>query len=215
MSLSNTVLRTHVRLSICILIGAASFFLTHFDSLVTQALVAWNVGVWLYLLSVWILMLRANSADVRRRAEADDENAEAVLVLVCIAAVASLVAIVLELAVTKSAVAQDRWWHYAFTGVTVLGSWFLIGTIFTLHYARVFYSAPDHKPALIFPGKEAQPDYWDFLYFAFTISVAVQTSDVAVTTRAMRKVVLAHSVIGFLFNTAILGFSINIAAGLM
>jgi uncharacterized membrane protein len=58
------------------------------------------------------------------------------------------------------------------------------------------------------------PNYWDFLYFSFTIGVAVQTADVGVATREIRKIVLAQSLIGFVFNTAILGFSINIAAGL-
>ena len=58
------------------------------------------------------------------------------------------------------------------------------------------------------------PDYWDFLYFSFTLNVAVQTADVSIATREMRKAVLGHSLLGFLFNTAVLGFTINIAAGL-
>jgi len=61
----------------------------------------------------------------------------------------------------------------------------------------------------------AAPDYWDFLYFSFTIAAAAQTSDVSVVTRSMRKVVLSHSVLGFLFNAAIIGMSINVAAGLI
>jgi uncharacterized membrane protein len=86
--------------------------------------------------------------------------------------------------------------------------------IFSLHYARLFYTWRGKDPALRFADGELNPDYWDFLYFSFTISVAVQTSDVGVATRSLRKVVLAQSLIGFLFNTSILGFSINIAAGL-
>lgn len=66
-----------------------------------------------------------------------------------------------------------------------------------------------------FADNERNPDYWDFHYFSFTISVAVQTSDVGVGGRGMRRVVLAHSLVGFVFNTAILGFTINIAAGLL
>ncbi|MFX7731916.1 DUF1345 domain-containing protein, partial [Acinetobacter baumannii] len=65
-----------------------------------------------------------------------------------------------------------------------------------------------------FPDGIRNPGYWDFLYFAFTISVAVQTSDVAVASRALRTSVLAHSLICFVFNAAIIGLSINIAAGL-
>ena len=77
------------------------------------------------------------------------------------------------------------------------------------------YNADRDDPPLKFPGDTAQPDYWDFLYFSFTLSAAVQTSDVAVQQTAMRKVVLAHTVMGFLFNAVILGMSINIAASLI
>jgi uncharacterized membrane protein len=108
----------------------------------------------------------------------------------------------------------DRVLHYAFTGMTIIGSWLLTGVIFSLHYARLFYTHRGKDSALRFADGEQNPDYWDFLYFSFTISVAVQTSDVGVATRQLRKVALAQSLIGFLFNTAILGFSINIAAGL-
>ena len=105
--------------------------------------------------------------------------------------------------------------RYGFTGVTVIGSWLLIGMIFSVHYARLFYTWDGKEPALRFAEGLKKPDYWDFLYFSFTIGVAVQTADVGVATRDIRKIVLAQSLIGFVFNTAILGFSINIAAGLV
>jgi uncharacterized membrane protein len=77
------------------------------------------------------------------------------------------------------------------------------------------YRSPPARRALRFPDNEQHPDYWDFLYFSFTIAVAAQTSDVIVMTRAMRKTVLAQSILGFIFNAAILGLSINIAAGMV
>ncbi|MCJ1888126.1 DUF1345 domain-containing protein [Pseudomonas sp. LA21] len=179
-----------------------------------RVLVGWNCMAWLYVLLIGWLAWRADPQEVRRLAEIEDENAEAVLVLISVAALASLVAIVFELAAAGHADGGEKLWRYAFTASTVLGSWFLIGMVFTMHYARMFYACSG-EPALRFPDGEASPDYWDFLYFSFTLSVAVQTSDVAVASRAMRKVVLAHSVIGFLFNTAILGLAINLGAGLI
>jgi uncharacterized membrane protein len=68
---------------------------------------------------------------------------------------------------------------------------------------------------LLFPGDGQHPDYWDFLYFAFTIAVAAQTADVAVTGHSMRKAVLAQSVLSFLFNVTIIGLSINVMASLI
>ena len=184
-------------------------------NLVTRALTGWNAAVWSYLCLMGWMMLRATPAQARSIAEQEDESAVAVLVILSIAAAISLLAIVVELAATKQLSARERVFHYVFTGATILGSWFLVGTIFAFHYAHLFYRAPQDHRALAFPDHECHPDYWDFLYFSFTIAVAVQTSDVTVMNRTTRKAVLAQSVLSFLFNAAILGLSINIAAGLV
>jgi uncharacterized membrane protein len=210
--------QTHPRLSIAVALGItagiASAFLAPHITLITKSLIAWNVGVWIYLILIMLRTSRSKAEDVKRIAEIEDENAGLVLVMVCVAAIASLAAIVLELSGAKAMLPGDKALHYAFTGLTIVGSWLITGVIFSLHYARLFYTWHGKEPALRFADGELNPDYWDFLYFSFTLSVAVQTSDVGVATRALRKVVLAQSLIGFVFNTAILGFSINIAAGL-
>lgn len=215
MSVARHIVQVHPRLLIAIAVGIAAGLLIPVGNWVTQCLVGWNAGVWTYLLTIWLMMLRADAQDAKRLAETEDESAQLVLGMVCVAAIASLLAILLELA---GAGHDDggRLWRYACTGATVFGSWLLIGTIFTLHYARLFYAEDDDPQALPlrFADGQVTPDYWDFLYFAFTISVAVQTSDVGVATRALRKAVLAHSMICFVFNAAIIGLSINIAAGL-
>jgi uncharacterized membrane protein len=183
--------------------------------LITRLLTSWNIAVWSYLILMAWLMLRASHARVRKIAEQEDESAALILGVLSIGAVLSLAAITIELATLKDLPAGLRIGRYAFTAATVMGSWFLLGVAFTLHYAHLFYrSACDALP-LQFPGKEVNPDYWDFLYFSFTIAVAAQTSDVCVQTRAMRKVVLVQSVLSFLFNVAILGMSINIAASMV
>jgi uncharacterized membrane protein len=184
-------------------------------STVTRTLSAWNFGVWAYLLLIALLMLRANHHQVRKIAEQEDETAVAVVTTISFAAILSLAAIVIELGNIKGLPPHDRMLHYALVAATLIGSWFLVGVIFTLHYAHMYYSAAaEHRP-LVFPGEAQNPDYWDFLYFSFTIAVAVQTSDVSLQTRSMRKAVLAQSVLSFFFNTAIIGLTINLAAGLI
>lgn len=217
MSIVRHIVQIHPRLVVAIVIGALGYTLWPSGAVVTRLLAGWNVGVWCYLLSMWFKMAGAHATDVKRLAESEDESAQLVLVMICTAALASLAAIIVELTGAAHRQGQYQLWCYVFTAGTVLGSWFLIGTIFTLHYARLFYNAGTDSAELPlrFADGEKNPDYWDFLYFSFTISVAVQTSDVSVATRALRKTVLAHSVIGFLFNAAILGLSINIAAGLV
>ncbi len=207
--------RSHPRLSIATLLGLLGGLLIPADNLIQRILLGWNIGVWLYLVLVLWLTWRATPDKVRRVAGIEDENAGMVLFTVSVAAIASLAAVTLELAASRGLEGAARALHYGFTGLTVAGSWLLIGTIFSLHYARLFYLTDQHEPPLRFADAERHPDYWDFHYFAFTLNVAVQTSDVGVAGRSLRRVVLAHSLVSFVFNTAILGFTINIAAGLL
>lgn len=207
--------RSHPRLSIAALAGLASAWFIPGADTIQRVLAGWNIGVWLYLLLVLWLTCQATPEKVRTVARVEDENAGLVLFTVCTAAIASLAAVTLQLASSRGLQGTDQALHYLYTGLTIAGSWLLIGCIFSLHYARLFYTGEGDEPALRFADGERNPDYWDFHYFSFTLSVAVQTSDVGVSGRGMRRVVLAHSLVGFVFNTAILGFTINIAAGLL
>lgn len=207
--------RTHPRLSIAALVGITGAWLIPAADIIQHILAGWNLGVWLYLVLVLWLTCRATPDRVRNVAQVEDENAGLVLFTVSIAAVASLAAVTLQLVSSRGLQGNALALHYLYTGLTVAGSWLLIGCIFSLHYARLFYTGNGREPVLRFADGECNPDYWDFHYFSFTISVAVQTSDIGVAGRGMRRVVLAHSLIGFIFNTAIIRFTINIAAGLL
>ncbi len=181
----------------------------------THTLVGWNVATWFYLAVIWIMMIRADEEDVRDFAARQDESAYVVLSAVSLAAVMSLAAIVLELATAKAGAIHHPF-HIALTAATVIGSWFLIPTVFGLHYAHFYYLTDTVKaPPLIFPEKGLKPDYWDFMYFSFTIAVASQTAEIAPGNRSMRKAVLAQAVLSFFFNASILALSINIGASLV
>jgi len=205
------------RLAAALLLGlGAAIAMPGVERLVTRCLIGWNVAVWSYLVLMGWLMMRASPARVRAIAEREDPSAVVVLALLSVTAIASLAAIVAELAAVKGEPFGERLVHDAFTGSTLLGSWLMLHTLFTFHYAHVFYRAATGARPLRFPDDTTgDPDYWDFLYFSFTIAVAAQTSDVIVTSSSMRKAVLAQSVLGFFFNVAIIGMSINVAAGLI
>lgn len=201
------------RLSIAFTLGIAAAYLMPIQSgYVARMLVGWNVMTWSYLLLVGWLMMHANNQQVRTIAVREDQTAFAVLAIMSVAAVTSIVAIVFELSTARQLSMSQRAFHYLLTASTVVSSWGLVGTMFTFHYAVLFYTSPAQARALAFPDRETRPDYWDFLYFSFTVAVAAQTSDVAVMSRAARKAVLAQSVLSFFFNAAILGLSVNIAA---
>lgn len=201
------------RLSMTALGGLIAFLcLPNTLFVVTKALISWNIAVWCYLALMAWLMMRADQAEVQEIAQREDEGAVSVLLVLSLAASAGLIAIIWELRHQQGFSAQEKIFDDLLTVITVLGSWLLVATIFTFHYALLFYLAPKESPPLRFPDNEKLPNYWDFLYFSVTIAVAAQTSDVVVMSRAMRKVVMAQALLSFFFNAAILGFSINIAA---
>jgi uncharacterized membrane protein len=194
---------------------AVATFLPWHPDMVTRLLIGWNIATWCYLGLMGWVMTHATSQQVRGIAEKEDEAALILLTVLSTAAFASLVAIVLELTTIKGLSAEVRVVHYLLTTATVLGSWFFMGTLFTFHYARMFYQDETGKPPLYFPEGKLDPDYWDFLYFSFTIAAASQTGDVNLMSPAIRKAALVQMVLSFFFNVSVLGLSINIAAGLI
>ncbi len=205
----------HQRLILCAVAGCiAGLAWPDVQSPLSRALIGWNVLAWLYLVWVAVTLARADAGHIKRLALAQAESAAVVLTVVVVASIASLVAVVFELLQAKAAGPHHAAGHLAFAFVTVLGSWLLLPTLFALTYAAAYYGR-DPDAGLQFPGSTStfEPDHTDFLYFSFTIAVTAQTSDVAISTRQMRRLVLFQSVLSFVFNTTILAFSINAAAG--
>ena len=210
-------LLAHRRLLLCAIAGAlVGFFWPGIDSGLARALVGWNVLVWLYLLWVAVALAGADSGHIKRLALAQAESAAIALAIVVAAAMMSLVVLVFELLAAKAAGPQHMLPHLVFAFASVLGSWLLLPTLFALTYASAYYG-PDPDRGLAFPEspKGFEPDHTDFLYFSFTIAVASQTSDVVLRSTAVRRTALAQSVLSFFFNVAVLGLSVNIAAGLV
>lgn len=206
----------HRRLLICLAAGAvAAIAVPGIHTVLTRALIGWNVLVWLYLAWVAVGIRQAEKGHLQKLAIAQGESAPVVLTVVVVASIVSLVAVLLEILAAKSAAPHEALWHVVLAAFTVVGSWLLLPTLFGLTYASQYYGA-EPGLGLMFPGATAkfEPDHTDFLYFSFTIAVASQTADVAVTTREMRRLVVVQSVLSFVFNTTILAFSINAAAGM-
>jgi len=204
------------RLSLSIVVGIILFlFLPMTMARETRALIAWDIGAGLYLGLAWIMMTQSDIDHMRRSARHQDDGAEAVLALTLIAAIASLAAIILELAGVKHYQPQERSLHLILAGLTILCSWCLVHTTFALHYAHEFYDihADPLQPRLDFPGN-LHPDYLDFLYFSFVIGTTSQTADVSMTSSAMRRIGLVHCIVSFFFNTTLLALTINIAASM-
>jgi uncharacterized membrane protein len=209
-------LKLRPRLYVAAALGVVVFVaIPDVDSWVTRALLGWNVGVWFYLVSMGWLMLRADHTHLKRLALAQSQGAPVVLGVVISAAVASVVAMVFELATLKGLGVRHGLPHVLFSLSTVVGAWLLLPTVFTLNYASIYYRQGTGC-GLNFPEQSDtfKPDYLDFLYFSLTVAATSQTSDVTISSRPMRKLVLLQALLSFAFNTVILAMCINIAAGL-
>ena len=188
----------------------------------TRFLIDWNVGVWLYFVAVGVMIAGASPQSMRRRAKISDEGSFLILVFTSLAALASIVAIVAQLAAVKNLTGTLKGLHVGLAGLTIVSAWLFIHLTFALHYAHEYFDEWESRPGapladrggLIFPRTD-MPDYYDFLYFSYVIGVACQTADVDISSAEMRRTALVHGVLAFFFNSAVLALTINIAAGLI
>ena len=210
-----TVLVKHLRLWVSTAAGTALFFfLPHTWTQLSRLLVCWNFGVVLFMVLLFAYLSRLSAQQLDANYRDEDESAPVILTAVVLAAMLSLVAILEPLASLKSVSGAERVGHFALAAVTLVDSWLLVPAMFTTHYADTFYSVDAlHRP-LRFP-ETALPTFWDFAYFSFTISAACQTADVSTLNASIRRLVLGHTLVSFLFNASILGFAINVTAGLI
>lgn len=205
----------HPRLWIAAAVGCGVYFLLPgIWPPLMRVLVAWNCAVVLFLGLIYFWMTRLTAGQLCLRYVEEDESAPVILVAVILAALLSLVAIVQPLATMKQVTGSERVAHFVIAAATLCNSWVLVPTMFTTHYADMYYSAKEEERPLRFPHTP-MPVFWDFAYFSFTIAAACQTSDVSTADAHIRRVVTAHTLISFLFNASILGFAINVTAGLI
>jgi uncharacterized membrane protein len=182
---------------------------------ISRVLTGWNGAILILVPLTYFRMRVLDARQLRARYQEEDPTAPVIIIVVVAAALLSVAAIVALLATLKHADPADRAAHLVLATMTIASSWLLVHTMFALHYADIYYSvAEDKPPPLLFP-ETREPLFWDFLYFSYTIGVACQTADVATTQTGIRRTVTVHSIIAFAFNLAILGWAINVTAGLL
>jgi uncharacterized membrane protein len=207
------------RLFVGLLAGIAAFFAMPGEiGRVTRWVVAWDVGVVVYLIAVALLFGAERISRMAEDAARQQEGEWTIFALTMATVVFSFVAIFGEFAMLKDAKAAEKTLRITLVAVTLFASWLMTHTTFALRYAHEFYSrapgAKDIDGGLEFPG-EKRPDYLDFMYFALVLGMTFQVSDVQITARKFRRLATVHGLLGFLFNTIILALSVNIAAGLL
>jgi uncharacterized membrane protein len=156
-----------------------------------------------------------DGATLREKGRDDDEPAPVILAVTLLAVAASVATLFFALNGKPADLSKVA---LAFASV-VLG-WMTIHTMFALHYAHLYWRPGEQAQAndarrggLDFPETE-EPGAYDFLYFSLVIGMTAQTSDVAITTTAMRKLNLLHAVVSFFFNTVLVAAAVNAVVSL-
>jgi uncharacterized membrane protein len=206
----------HIKLWVATLVGIVVVVALPSRWLViSRVLTGWNAAMFILVPLTYIRMRHLDARQLRAHYEEEDPTAPVIVVFVITAALLSVAAIVALLSTLKQVAPAERVAHLALASMTIVNSWLLVHTMFTLHYADIYYSVAEDAPAPLSFPETRQPLFWDFVYFSFTIGVACQTADVATTQTGIRRTVTVHSIIAFVFNLVILGFALNVLAGLL
>ena len=174
-------------------------------------MIGFDIAAVIFLISVLPLLRNSNAEEMREASRRNDANRAMLLVITAATSIAVLAAVMGEL----GAEGPPKGLTIALVVATLVLTWTFGNTVFALHYAHLFYLAGDNGKdgaGLDFAGTD-EPEYWDFVYFAFTLGMTFQTSDTGVETTQMRKVALGHSMIAFVFNLGIVAFTINVLGG--
>jgi uncharacterized membrane protein len=174
--------------------------------------IAFDFAALVFLLSLAPLMRACEAAEIRKHSRENDAYRVLVLVLTSLVTFTVMAAISGEL---KGAQAGDIGALAKLLG-TLLLAWLFANSVFALHYAHLYYSrepgSGKDMAGLDFPATKT-PDYRDFAYFAFTLGMTFQTSDVAIIAPRIRHVALLHSFVAFVFNIGVIAFTINTLGG--
>jgi uncharacterized membrane protein len=192
-------------------------------ALVLLMLVAWQlavVGGWdaaavAFLATVWPIIARADSVHAQQLSAREDQTRGAATALLIGASVASLLGVAFALGLAGRQSDTRQLLLIAAALLTVTLSWTVINTVYTLRYAHLHFASTAEGIAFGDAGGQERPDYRDFAYIAFTIGMTYQVSDTTVRDRRIRRTVLSHAILSYVFGVVIVAGSVNLIAGLV
>lgn len=181
------------------------------------ALCGWDATALMFLATVGHIILRADAPRTAKLAVSEDVNRDLARLLLLAASCVSLGAVGLVLRSAGDESGTDRIVMITVAALTIVISWTVVNTVYTLRYADLYYSAP--AVGLVdFGGTDAErepPEYRDFAYLAFTVGMTYQVSDTNLRNRALRRSVLSHALLAYVYGVVIVSTVVNIVAGLL
>ena len=217
-SISLAKLNAVHRVSIDLVVGILSYFICTWIGIkpITAIMLAWDIFSFLMIAIAWFMFFNVPKSKMSMLAQREDESRTVIFFIVLASVLISLFGILLMGTVEEKYITKDIHEMVSMMGVAL--SWFLLHTIFTLHYAHQYYDDDHQRKGVSSKGinfpEEDNPDYLDFAYFAFVLGMTFQVSDVTISAQKIRRLALLHGIIAFLYNTIIVALTINIIAGL-
>jgi uncharacterized membrane protein len=204
------------RAALAIAIGViVGLVLARFVTVELAVLGGWDAAALTILMTIWPLIFRADSAHAEQLATREDETRGSATVLLVAASVASLLGVGFALSLAGHASGSQRILLIVVAVLTVMLSWTVVNTVYTLRYAHLDFASATHGIAFGDSTGQKRPDYRDFAYVAFTIGMTYQVSDTTLRDRRIRHTVLSHALLSYLFGVVIVAGCVNLISGLV
>ncbi len=174
------------------------------------AMIAFDLAAAIFLVLIVQVLRHGGADEMRRASQANDANRAFLLIVTVVTTTIIMVAVV-----TEKLDGDSSPFVVALVLTSLTLAWIFSNTVYALHYAHLYYlPAQDGEDScgINFPDCD-DPDYWDFVYFSFTLGMTFQTSDVEIRSRRMRRIVTGHCLAAFVFNLGVLAFTINSIGG--
>lgn len=206
---SQAGVRVAAAASVEIIVGGVVSAFTFWQA---ATLIGWDVGALFLTVWIWWVVARLSPQESRSHATREDTSIQLAELIVLTAGVALLAAVGLALVRAANATGGTKASLIALGIVSVTLSWGLVHTVFTLRYARTFYSQP--VGGIDF-NEEDPPNYLDFAYLALTIGMTFQVSDTNLRSKSIRRIALSHALLSYLFGAVIIALVINVVSSLL
>jgi len=202
---------TRVKLYIALAAGVVVAVVTSFFDVVHHAIIAgWATACLVYVVWVWSTVWRMDAKDTKSHATLEDPGRRVADLVLLIAALASVVAVVWVLVDARSLKGGAQLGVALLAVVSVALSWLLVHTLYTLRYARIYY----RRDGGVDFNQEEPPQYSDFAYLALTLGMTFQVSDTNISSSYLRRTILGHTLLSYVFGTVIVAATVNLVAGL-
>nr|WP_246313042.1 DUF1345 domain-containing protein [Leifsonia shinshuensis] len=173
-------------------------------------LTGWAAACLVYVVWIWSTVWRMNAEQTRSHATLEDPGRRTVDLVLTITALVSLFAVVWVLVEARSLKGGAQLAVALLAIVSIALSWVLVHTLYTLRYARIYYR---RDGGVDFNQKEP-PQYSDFAYLSFTLGMTFQVSDTDITSTYLRRTIVRHTLLSYVFGTVIVAATVNLVAGL-